>query len=186
MDIQNHEELEFSDEPNMLTYKDIIGSMEFDNDEERLITEDVITHLFSTVKRAINSGFAAEIPYIGCLYKNYKNIASRIVFRDAASSARQTLTKEFVIKSKAVLEDEIKRKTAGLEAYHAVIHYNRKNIARLYEIIGRKMGYVYGCVYINFLLKCTYVEYDHDFEVHLADLDFEENGKKAFFERLNL
>lgn len=142
---------------------DILDELDFENEEERLLCDSIITNLEKTASDTIRDMKVAQIPFIGCLRIN----PVKRKLRDAKlhlQSVRKSITKEqykehvrsYVIdlKERQIKEDRIK----------LVFTRIRRNNKKRYEELYKKLGKVYAELFIMSIYWLKPIEFDAEWQ----------------------
>lgn len=148
---------------------DILNELDFENEEERLLCDSIISNLEKTASDTIRSMKVAQIPFIGCLRIN----PVKRKLRDAKlhlKAVRKSLTKEqykehvrsYVIdlKEKQIEEDRIKLAFARI----------RRNNKKKYEQLFKKCGRAYAELFIMSIYWLKEIPFDQEWEEHYQSL----------------
>lgn len=148
---------------------DILNELDFENEEERLLCDSIISNLEKTASDTIRNMKVAQIPFIGCLRIN----PVKRKLRDAKlhlRAVRKSLTKEqykehvrsYVIdlKEKQIEEDRIKL---------AFIRIRRNN-KKKYEQLFKKCGRAYAELFIMSIYWLKEVSFNQEWEEHYQSL----------------
>lgn len=148
---------------------DILNELDFENEEERLLCDSIISNLEKTASDTIRNMKVAQIPFIGCLRIN----PVKRKLRDAKlhlRAVRKSLTKEqykehvrsYVIdlKEKQIEEDKIK----------LVFTRIRRNNKKKYEQLFKKCGRAYAELFIMSIYWLKEVPFDQEWEEHYQSL----------------
>lgn len=148
---------------------DILNELDFENEEERLLCDSIISNLEKTASDTIRNMKVAQIPFIGCLRIN----PVKRKLRDAKlhlKAVRKSLTKEqykehvrsYVIdlKEKQIEEDRIKL---------AFIRIRRNN-KKKYEQLFKKCGRAYAELFIMSIYWLKEVSFNQEWEEHYQSL----------------
>lgn len=157
---------------------DILNELDFENEEERLLCDSIISNLEKTASDTIRNMKVAQIPFIGCLRIN----PVKRKLRDAKlhlRAVRKSLTKEqykdhvrsYVIdlKEKQIEEDRIKLAFTRI----------RRNNKKKYEQLFKKCGRAYAELFIMSIYWLKEVPYSQEFEDKYKELC--ENERKSKF-----
>lgn len=148
---------------------DILNELDFENEEERLLCDSIISNLEKTVSDTIRSMKVAQIPFIGCLRIN----PVKRKLRDAKlhlRAVRKSLTKEqykehvrsYVIDLKERQKEEDKIKLAFTRI--------RRNNKKKYEQLFKKCGRAYAELFIMSIYWLKEVPFDQEWEEHYQSL----------------
>lgn len=148
---------------------DILNELDFENEEERLLCDSIISNLEKTASDTIRDMKVAQIPFIGCLRIN----PVKRKLRDAKlhlRAVRNSLTKEqykehvrsYVVdlKEKQKEEDRIKLTFARI----------RRNNKKKYEQLFKKCGKAYAELFIMSIYWLKEVPFDAKWEEHYQSL----------------
>lgn len=148
---------------------DILNELDFENEEERLLCDSIISNLEKTASDTIRNMKVAQIPFIGCLRIN----PVKRKLRDAKlhlRAVRKSLTKEqykehvrsYVIdlKEKQIEEDRIKLAFTRI----------RRNNKKKYEQLFKKCGRAYAELFIMSIYWLKDVPFDQEWEEHYQSL----------------
>lgn len=148
---------------------DILNELDFENEEERLLCDSIISNLEKTASDTIRNMKVAQIPFIGCLRIN----PVKRKLRDAKlhlRAVRKSLTKEqykehvrsYVIdlKEKQIEEDRIKLAFTRI----------RRNNKKKYEQLFKKCGRSYAELFIMSIYWLKEVPFDQEWEEHYQSL----------------
>lgn len=148
---------------------DILNELDFENEEERLLCDSIISNLEKTASDTIHDMKVAQIPFIGCLRIN----PVKRKLRDAKlhlRAVRNSLTKEqykehvrsYVVdlKEKQKEEDRIKL------AFARIKRNNKKRYEQLFKICGK----AYAELFIMSIYWLKEVPFDAEWEEHYQSL----------------
>lgn len=148
---------------------DIINEINFDNEEERLLCDSIISSLEKTASDTIRSMKIAQIPFIGCLRIN----PVKRKFRDSKlhlSAVRKSLTKEqykehvrsYIIDLKEQQKEEDKLKLIFIRI--------RRNNKKKYETLFKNCGKAYAEMFIMSIYWLKEVPFNLEWEEHYQSL----------------
>lgn len=157
---------------------DILNELDFENEEERLLCDSIISNLEKTASDTIRNMKIAQIPFIGCVRIN----PVKRKLRDAKlhlRAVRKSLTKEqykehvrsYVIDLKEKQEEEDRIKLAFIRI--------RRNNKKKYEQLFKKCGKAYAELFIMSIYWLKEVPYSQEFEDKYKELC--ENERKSKF-----
>lgn len=148
---------------------DILNELDFENEEEHLLCDSIISNLEKTASDTIRDIKVAQIPFIGCLRIN----PVKRKLRDAKlhlRAVRNSLTKEqykehvrsYVVdlKEKQKEEDRIKLTFARI----------RRNNKKRYEQLFKICGKAYAELFIMSIYWLKEVPFDAEWEEHYQSL----------------
>jgi hypothetical protein len=148
---------------------DILNDMDFENEEERILCESIITNLERTAATNIRNMNAVSIPYIGVLRIN-------LVKRKFATSKlhlslmRKNMTKE---EYKNYVRDTVRgfaKEQKELDEKKLIITRIKRNNKKKYEEYYKKLGSAYANMYIEAIRLLKELPFDADWEEHYQSL----------------
>lgn len=148
---------------------DILNELDFENEEERLLCDSIISNLEKTASDTIRNMKIAQIPFIGCVRIN----PVKRKLRDAKlhlRAVRKSLTKEqykehvrsYVIDLKEKQKEEDRIKLAFIRI--------RRNNKKKYEQLFKKCGKAYAELFIMSIYWLKEVRFDSEWEEHYQSL----------------
>lgn len=148
---------------------DILNELDFENEEERLLCDSIISNLEKTASDTIRNMKIAQIPFIGCVRIN----PIKRKLRDAKlhlRAVRKSLTKEqykehvrsYVIDLKEKQKEEDRIKLAFIRI--------RRNNKKKYEQLFKKCGKAYAELFIMSIYWLKEVHFDVKWEEHYQSL----------------
>lgn len=151
------------------TKSDILNELDFEDEEERLLCDTIISNLEKTASDAIRDMKAVQLPYIGCLRIN----PVKRKLRDAKlhlSAVRKSLTKEqykdhvrsYVVDLKEQLKEEDRVKLLFTRI--------RRNNKERYEQLFKKCGKAYAELFIMSIYWLKEVPFDAEWQEKYDEL----------------
>lgn len=148
---------------------DILNELDFENEEERLLCDSIISNLEKTASDTIRNMKVAQIPFIGCLRIN----PVKRKLRDAKlhlRTVRNSLTKEqykehvrsYVVDLKEKQKEEDRIKLAFIRI--------RRNNKKKYEQLFKKCGRAYAELFIMSIYWLKEVSFNQEWEEHYQSL----------------
>lgn len=151
---------------------DIIEDLNFENEDDILITKDIINHLENTAAEEIKNDKCVQLPFIGSIRKNpLRKVLdkNRTAFRIASKQLSKEDFKEYTA---SVFQE--KKNEMRLEDYKkAKIKEVRNKNKVKYEQYFTHLGPAYANMYLHAILMMRMVEYNQEFEDRLKELDNE-------------
>ena len=142
---------------------DILNEMDFENEEERVLCDDIITNLEKMIADSISSMKVAQIPFIGCVRIN----PIKRKLRDSKlhlSNIRKSLTKEQYKEHVRSFVIDMKEKQKQEDRNKVVFHRIRSNNKKRYEELFKRCGRAYAELFIMSVYWMKEVPYDADWE----------------------
>lgn len=140
---------------------DILNELNFTDDEDRFITDSIITNLEKHASESIRNGKAAQLPYIGVVRKNPLREIIRANYNNF-KVARKHMTKEeykeYASETINLEREKLIAKEKKDLIIKRLISRNKKKYDRLYIELGKH----YATVYILSLYWMEAVEFDQD------------------------
>lgn len=148
---------------------DILNDMDFENEEERILCESIITNLERTAATNIRNMNAVSIPYIGVLRINpvkRKFATSKLHL----SLMRKNMTKE---EYKNHVRDTVRgfaKEQKELDEKKLIVTRIKRNNKKKYEEYYKKLGSAYANMYIEAIRLLKELPFDADWEEHYQSL----------------
>lgn len=168
--IQNYEESDIDYTIIVKNINDIILDADFDNEDDALICESIITNLENTAADAIRDMKTVSIPFIGCV--RIDPVKRKL--RDKKlhlSIMRKNMTKEnykdYIRDTVAKLKEEQQLKDAKKLFMVKVRRANKKK----YEDYYKRLGRPYAELFIAAMSWLAPVEHDEEFEEYYKSLN---------------
>lgn len=145
------------------TKNDILNELDFENEEERVLCDSIISNLEKTAAETISSMQIAQLPLIGCVRIN----PVKRQLSDAKlhlSAVRKSLTKEQYkehVRSFIVNLQEKQKEKDRLKFTFVRIRRNNK---KKYEELFKKCGKAYAELFIMSIYWLHEVPYDAEWE----------------------
>lgn len=151
---------------------DIIEDLNFDNENDALLTKDIISHLENTAAEEIINDKCVQIPFIGSIRKNpLRKVLdkNRTAFKLASKQLSKGAFKEYTA---SVFQE--KKNEMRLEDYKkAKIKEVRNKNKTKYEQYFTHLGPAYANMYCQAILMMRMVEYNQEFEDIIKELNDE-------------
>lgn len=148
---------------------DILNEIDFENEEERLLCDDIINNLEKSIAEAVISMKTANIPFIGSIRIN----PVKRKFRNAKlslSSVRKSLNKEQYKEHVRSIITDLNNKQHEEDRQKLVLKRIRSNNKKTYETIFKKCGRNYAELYIMSIYWLKEVRFDAEWEEHYQTL----------------
>lgn len=161
--IDNIYDSDLNNELEVNTMKDIINSIGFKSEEDKLMCEVIITNLEKYAAENIKQSKTVNIPYIGCIRKSPLReaiVSHRFDFKKARLSMSKEEYKDYVRQSIDKLKKEERRKNNLKRELYKIQKINHKQYNKLYESVGK----TYADFYIFAIYCLTPVEHNEEFE----------------------
>ena len=143
--------------------KDILNNLYEDDDENKIICEDIIKNLESTAVKEINNNKCVQLPFIGSIRKNpLRNVVDkhRTNFKIAFKSLSKEGFKEHCAEVIKREQDNLK-----LEDYKkAKFKELRRKYKKRYEQLFTNIGPAYANMFILSRMSFRAVEFNEEFE----------------------
>ncbi len=151
------------------TKDDILDELDFNDEEERLLCDSIITGLEQYVADTVRSMKVAQIPFIGCLRIN----PIKRKLRDAKlhlSAVRKNLTKEQYKEHVRSYVIDLKEQQAKEDRFKFNIIRLKRINKKKYEELFKKCGKSYAELYIKSIYWLKEVPYSQEFEDRYREL----------------
>lgn len=148
---------------------DILNELDFENEEERLLCDSIISNLEKTASNTIRDMKVAQIPFIGCLRIN----PVKRKFRDAKlhlRTVRNSLTKEQYKEHVRSYIVDLKEKQKEEDRIKLIFARIRRNNKKKYEQLFKKCGKAYAELFIMSIYWLKEVPFDSKWEEHYQSL----------------
>ena len=148
---------------------DILNELDFENEEERLLCDSIISNLEKTASDTIRNMKVAQIPFIGCLRIN----PVKRKLRDAKlhlRAVRKSLTKEQYKEHVRSYVIDLKEKQIEEDRIKLVFTRIRRNNKKKYEQLFKKCGRAYAELFIMSIYWLKEVHFDQEWEEHYQSL----------------
>lgn len=148
---------------------DILNELDFENEEERLLCDSIISNLEKTASDTIRSMKVAQIPFIGCLRIN----PVKRKLRDAKlhlKAVRKSLTKEQYKEHVRTYVVDLKEKQKEEDKVKLAFTRIRRNNKKKYEQLFKKCGRAYAELFIMSIYWLKEVPFDQEWEEHYQSL----------------
>ena len=149
---------------------DILDSIDFADETERLLCKDIIQHLEQTTADEVKNGKCVQIPFIGSIRKNpMKQVLedNRANFRQIAkNNTKEEAKKQFAFVFKQQ-KDELRREDYYKAKLKEVRNRHKDKYERYYKLIGP----AYANMFLVSRLHYTPVEFDKELEDKLQELN---------------
>lgn len=168
----NNEQLNEADIEYIIVSKnknDILNELNFENEEERLLCDSIISNLEKTASDTIRSMKVAQIPFIGCLRIN----PIKRKLRDAKlhlQAVRKSLTKEQYKEHVRSYVIDLKEKQKEEDRVKLAFTRIRRNNKKKYEQLFKKCGRAYAELFIMSIYWLKEVPFDKEWEEHYQSL----------------
>lgn len=140
---------------------DILNEIPFKDDDDRLLTDSIISSLEKHAAENIRNNNIVQLPYIGVIRKSPLREVMRSNY-DNFRQARKTMNKEEYKEYVKGIVNDGKKKIKDEDNYKyrikRLISRNKKTYERYYINLGK----TYANVYILSLYLLDYVEFDQD------------------------
>lgn len=145
------------------TTKDIINSIRFESEEEKLMCEVIITNIEKYAAENLRKSKTVSIPYIGCIRKSPLReaiVSRRVDFKKARLSMSKEEYKEYVRTTINELKKEERQQNNFKRDIYKIKRANSKQYDKLYKTVGK----AYADFYIFAIYCLTPVEHNEEFE----------------------
>lgn len=166
------DELSLSDNEYTIVEKrmsDILDDMEFEDLDERLFCESIISNIEKTAADMLRDNKVVNIPYIGCLRKD----PLRRLFRENGAELKKLREQVNIGKYQDEVRSLVTRARISLARKDREKHYLkriRQSNKKTYDELYIKLGYAYAEMFIFSLSLMRVVEYDEEFEEYYKQL----------------
>lgn len=160
------DEIQEVEDEYQLIYKeknDILNELDFENEEERILCDSIISNLEKTAAEAIKSMQVAQLPFIGCV--RIDPIKRQL--RDAKlhlSAVRKSLTKEQYKEHVRTFIIDLKEKQKRKDKLKLLFSRIRSNNKSKYEYLYKKCGRAYAELFIMSIYWLKEIPYDDEWE----------------------
>lgn len=151
------------------TKYDILNELDFENEEERLLCDSIITNLEKTASDNIRSMKVTQIPSIGCIRINPVKRELRKA-KLHLSAVRKNITKEQYKEHVRSFVIDLKEKQKEKDRLKLIFVRIRRNNKKKYEILFKKCGKIYAELFIMSIYWLDEVSYDSEWEEHYQSL----------------
>lgn len=148
---------------------DILNELDFENEEERLLCDSIISNLEKTASDTIRDMKIAQIPFIGCLRIN----PVKRKLRDAKlhlRAVRNSLTKEQYKEHVRSYVIDLKEKQKENDRIKLAFARIRRNNKKRYEQLFKKCGKAYAELFIRSIYWLKEIPFDAKWEEHYKNL----------------
>ena len=151
------------------TKDDILNELDFENEEERLLCDSIITNLEKNASETIRDMKVAQLPFIGCVRIN----PVKRKLREAKlhlSAVRKSISKEQYkehVRSYVIDLKEQQKKEDSLKLIFTRIRSNNK---KKYDVYYKRLGRAYAELFIMSIYWLAEVPYDAEWEEHYKSL----------------
>lgn len=151
------------------TKDDILDDLDFENEEERVICDSIISSLERTASETIREMKVAQLPYIGCLRINpvqrkFNNAKLHL------SAVRKSITKEQYKEHVRSYFIDLQEQQKKEDARKLILTRIRRNNKKKYELYYRMFGRVYAELFIMSIYWLKDVPHDSEWEEHYQEL----------------
>lgn len=142
---------------------DILNDMDFNNEDERLLCESIITNLEKDAASAIREMKTVSLPFIGCLRIN----PIKRKLRDAKlhlSLMRKNMSKDDYKQHVRDIVHEFGQEMDKSDAEKLIMKKIRSNNKKQYDNLFKKLGKGYADMFIFAVRKLKEVPFNEEFE----------------------
>lgn len=170
-DITQNDFNEFSEEY-IIIHKnkdDILNELDFENEEERLLCDSIITNLEKNASDAIRNMKVASLPSIGCVRIN----PVKRKLRDAKlhlSIVRKNITKEQYKEHVRSYVIDLKEQQEKEDKLKLIFTRIRRNNKKRYDILYKRFGRAYAEMFIHAIYLMKEVPFDKEWEEYYQSL----------------
>lgn len=168
----NNEQLNEADINFIIVSKDkhdILNELDFENEEEKLLCDSIISNLEKTASDTIRSMKVAQIPFIGCVRIN----PVKRKFRDSKlhlSTVRKSLTKEQYKEHVRSYIIDLKEQQKEEDKLKLIFTRIRRNNKKQYEKLFKRCGRAYAEMFIMSIYWLKEVPFSQEFEDYYNSL----------------
>lgn len=151
------------------TKDDILNELDFENEEERLLCDSIITNLEKNASETIRNMKVAQLPFIGCVRIN----PVKRKLREAKlhlSAIRKNISKEQYKEHVRSYIIDLKEQQKKEDALKLIFTRIRRNNKKKYDIYYKRLGRAYAELFIMSIYWLTEVPYSQDFEDYYKSL----------------
>ena len=139
----------------------VLESLDFANDEERLLCRNIIKNLEITAAKNFAKDLCVDIPYIGKLQKNLLHKAIVQSFKEL-KVARETLTREEYKEFKQELVHKKRNEIKTADLIKSIKKRTSNKHYKLWIKLYKSKGEVYANAYIAMFKKLQVVKYNEE------------------------
>lgn len=143
--------------------KDILEEVEFENEEEALICDSIITNLEKDIATAVNNMQVANIPYIGCIRINPVRREMRDNYKNFRIARTQMTKEQYKEHARAFYNDAYMKMKENDKRKKVILNIKRKN-KKKYETLYSKLGKSYANMYVYSIYLLKDVPFDSEWE----------------------
>lgn len=151
------------------TKDDILNELDFENEEERLLCDSIITNLEKNASETIRNMKIAQLPFIGCVRIN----PVKRKLREAKlhlSAVRKSISKEQYKEHVRSYIIDLKEQQKKEDALKLIFTRIRSNNKKKYETYYKRLGRAYAELFIMSIYWLAEVPFDKEFEDYYAEL----------------
>lgn len=148
---------------------DILNDMDFNNEDERLLCESIITNLEKDAASAIREMKTVSLPFIGCLRIN----PIKRKLRDAKlhlSLMRKNMSKDDYKQHVRDIVHEFGQEMDKADTEKLIMTKIRRNNKKHYDELYKKLGRAYAEMFIFSIRVLKEVPYSQEFEDYYNQL----------------
>lgn len=148
---------------------DILNDMDFNNEDERLLCESIITNLEKDAASAIREMKTVSLPFIGCLRIN----PIKRKLRDAKlhlSLMRKNMSKDDYKQHVRDIVHEFGQEIDKADAEKLIMTKIRRNNKKRYDELYKKLGRAYAEMFIFSIRGLKEVPFDSEWEEYYQNL----------------
>lgn len=148
---------------------DILNDMDFNNEDERLLCESIITNLEKDAASAIREMKTVSLPFIGCLRIN----PIKRKLRDAKlhlSLMRNNMSKDDYKQHVRDIVHEFGQEMDKADAEKLIMTKIRRNNKKRYDELYKKLGRAYAEMFIFSIRGLKEVPFDSEWEEYYQNL----------------
>lgn len=148
---------------------DILNGMDFNNEEEKLLCDSIITNLEKDISNGIRNMKTVQIPFIGCVRINPIKRKIRDDF-EHFKFARRNMTKEEYRQYFSNYIKEAKKEQEDKDKLKLINNRIRNDNKEKYDLLFKKLGKVYADTFIYAIRLLKEVPFDAEWEEQYQSL----------------
>lgn len=151
------------------TKNDILNDMDFEDEEERLLCDSIITNMETYAAKSIKEMKVVQLPFIGCVRINpvkteLKQVCTNFKF------ARRYMTKDEYKNHVRSYVIDIKEKQEEKDRLKIIINKIKRKNKKKYEALFKHLGKAYAEMFIYSIYILKEVPFDAEWEEHYQSL----------------
>lgn len=151
------------------TKDDILNELDFENEEERLLCDSIITNLEKNASETIRDMKVAQLPFIGCVRIN----PIKRKLREAKlhlSAVRKSISKEQYKEHVRGYVIDLKEQQKKEDSLKLIFTRIRSNNKKKYDAYYKRLGRAYAELFIMSIYWLAEVPYNAEWEEHYKSL----------------